>query len=238
MSDLDPLGGLPQDADGAPADRRSAEVRAAEERHRPPAPTTVALLAVIGILFLGLYLSTSPEMYTELFLSFFNGRRRERIAQILDGMVSALRWWMIGQFISMSIVGAITTVGLLIIGAPMAVSLGIIAGLMTFVPYVGAILSAAPAILLAFTKDTHMVFYVILIYLIAHVVEGYIVTPLIQHRLVYLPPALILVTQFLMELFAGVTGVMLATPLMVVAMVLIKELYFGQEWTDEVTEAA
>jgi predicted PurR-regulated permease PerM len=138
----------------------------------------------------------------------------------------------------MGIVGIITIIGLLMIGAPMAISLGVLATLLTFVPYVGAIVSAIPAILLAFTKGPDMVLYTILVYFIAHVVEGYIVTPFIQHRLVFLPPALILATQFLMELFAGTTGVMLATPLMVVAMVLIKELYFGQEWTDEVTEAA
>jgi predicted PurR-regulated permease PerM len=82
-----------------------------------------------------------------------------------------------------------------------------------------------------------MVLSVLLVYLVAHVVEGYIVGPFIQHRLLYLPPALILVTQFVLELFAGIPGIMLATPLMVVAMVLIKELYFGQQWTDEVTEA-
>ena len=83
-----------------------------------------------------------------------------------------------------------------------------------------------------------MTLSVMLVYLIAHIVEGYIVTPLIQHRLVYLPPALILATQFLMHLFAGTVGVMLATPLMVVAMVLIKELYFKQEWTEPSEEAA
>ncbi len=120
----------------------------------------------------------------------------------------------------------------------MAVSLGVLAGLLTFVPYVGAVVSAAPAILLALTKGNDMALSVILIYLIAHVVDGYIVVPLIQHRLVYLPPALILATQFLMELFAGIVGVMIATPLMVVGMVLIKELYFEQKWTDEVTDAA
>jgi predicted PurR-regulated permease PerM len=77
-----------------------------------------------------------------------------------------------------------------------------------------------------------------LVYLIAHVVEGYIVTPLIQHRLVYLPPALILAMQFLMHLFAGSVGLALATPLMVVAMVLIKELYFKQDWAEPSEEAA
>jgi predicted PurR-regulated permease PerM len=76
-----------------------------------------------------------------------------------------------------------------------------------------------------------------LVYLVAHVVEGYIVVPLIQHKFVYLPPALILAMQFLMDLFAGFIGVMFATPLMVVAMVLIKKLYFKQEWDEPAEEA-
>jgi len=58
------------------------------------------------------------------------------------------------------------------------------------------------------------------------------------HRMVYLPPAMILATQFLMEIFVGILGVTLATPLMVVAMVLIKNLYFKQDWTEDIPEAA
>jgi predicted PurR-regulated permease PerM len=207
-----------------------------------PAKAASGILWVVAsmvlILFLGLYFSTSPELYTELFLSFFSGRRRGRMAKLLNASCSALRWWLAGQFISMGIVGIITITGLLIIGAPMAVALGVLAALLTFIPYVGPIVSAVPGILIGFTRGGKMALYVMLVYLIAHVVEGYIVTPFIQHRLVYLPPALILATQFLMELFAGTVGVMLATPLMVIAMVLIKQLYFGQEWTDEVTDAA
>ncbi len=138
----------------------------------------------------------------------------------------------------MAVVGVITAIGLLIIGAPMAISLSLLAALLTFVPYVGAVVSAVPAVLLAFTKGSDTAFYVILVYLIAHVVEGYIVVPLIQHRMVYLPPAVILATQFLMELFLGILGVTLATPLMVVTMVLIKNLYFKQDWTEDISEAA
>jgi predicted PurR-regulated permease PerM len=196
------------------------------------------LAAAVMVLFLGVYLSITPELYLELFLGFFRGPVRRRAADLLDGIASALRWWIAGQLISMAIVGGITIVGLLTVGAPMAVSLGVLAMILTFVPYVGAIVSAVPAILLAFTKDTHLALWVMLVYLAAHVVEGYIVTPLIQHRLVYLPPALILATQFLTHLFAGSIGLALATPLMVVAMVLIKELYFKQEWTEPSEEAA
>ena len=195
------------------------------------------IASIVMVLFIGVYLSTSPQLYTELFLSFFERPMRGRIARVLDATAAALRWWLAGQLIAMAVVGAITTGGLLLIGAPMAISLGVLAMLLTFVPYVGAIISAIPAVLLAFTKSTDMAMYVVLVYLVAHVVEGYIVVPLIQHKLVYLPPAMILAMQFIMELFAGTVGVTFATPLMVVAMVLIKKLYFKQDW-DEPTEAA
>jgi predicted PurR-regulated permease PerM len=193
--------------------------------------------SVIMILFLGLYLSTGPQLYTELFLSFFSKPKRARAARLLDAIASALRWWLAGQLIAMAVVGAITTVGLLLVGAPMAVSLGVLAMLLTFVPYVGAILSAVPAILLAFSHSSKMAMYVMFVYLIAHVMEGYIIVPLIQHRLVYLPPAMILATQFLMNLFVGTVGITFATPLMVVAMVLIKKLYFKQDWDESAEEA-
>ena len=196
------------------------------------------MASIVLVLFLGLYLSINPRLYTELFLSFFNGRRLQHISSIMEATASALRWWLLGQFIAMAVVGVITTIGLLIIGTPMAVSLGVMAMLLTFIPYVGAIVSAVPAVLLAAAQDSHMVIYVILVYLIAHVVEGYILVPLIQHRMVYLPPAMILAVQFLMKVFAGTLGVMFATPLMVVAMVLIKELYFKQDWTEEISDAA
>jgi predicted PurR-regulated permease PerM len=190
--------------------------------------------AAVLVLFLGVYLSTNPELYTETFLSFFGPKQRTRMISLLEAAADALRWWLLGQLIAMAVVGIITTVGLLLIQSPMAISLGVLAMLLTFVPYAGALVSAIPAMLIALTQSRDMVLWVMLIYLVAHIVEGYIVVPLIQHRLVYLPPALILATQFLVEVFAGFVGVTFATPLMVVAMVLIKRLYFKQDWTEEV----
>jgi len=192
--------------------------------------------SVVLVLFIGIYLAIAPQLYTELFLGFFEGATRRRVGRLLEAIGGALRWWLAGQFIAMAAVGIITTVGLLLIGAPMAISLGVLAMLLTFVPYVGAIVSAVPAVLLAFTINGHMAFYVMLIYLVAHIVEGYILVPMIQHRLVYLPPAMILAAQFLMDLFAGTVGVTFATPLMVVGMVLIKKLYFKQDWDEPAEE--
>jgi predicted PurR-regulated permease PerM len=193
---------------------------------------------MVMVVVIGVYLSVKPQLYTDLFLSFFDSPLRRKIERLLHTMGSALRWWLAGQLIAMAAVGIITTTGLLLAGTPMAISLGVVAGLLTFVPHVGAIVSAVPAILLALTKSTEMAMYVVLVYLIAHVVEGYIVVPLIQHKFVYLPPALILAMQFLMDLFGGFIGVTFATPLMVVAMVLIKKLYFKQEWDEPAEEPA
>lgn len=194
--------------------------------------------SVVMVLFIGVYLSTKPQLYIELFLSFFDRPMHRRLERLLDAMGSALRWWLAGQFIAMALVGVITTVGLVIIGTPMAISLGVLAGLLTFIPYIGAIISAVPAVLIALTQSNEMAMYVMLVYLVAHIVEGYIVVPLIQQKLVYLPPALILAMQFLMELFVGVVGVTFGTPLMVVGMVLIKKLYFKQEWDEPVEESS
>ena len=188
--------------------------------------------SMVLILFLGVYLSTGPQEYMESFLNFFSAEHRAKATKILESLGGALRWWLFGQLIAMVIVGAVTTTGLLLLKSPMAVSLGVMAGLLTFVPYVGALASAVPAILIAMTQSGELALYVMLLYLIAHVAEGYIVVPLVQHRLVYLPPAVILTSQLFMHAFAGAAGLTFATPLMVVAMVLIKRLYFKQDWTD------
>jgi predicted PurR-regulated permease PerM len=193
--------------------------------------------AVVMVVFIGVYLSINPRLYIDMFLSSFEPPLRRRVDRLLETIGSALRWWLAGQLIAMAAVGVITSVGLLLIGAPMAIPLGVVAMLLTFVPYVGAILSAVQAILLALTKSTEMAMYVMVVYLVAHVVEGYIVVPLIQHKFVHMPPAMILAMQFLMDLFAGMIGVTFATPLMVVAMVLIKKLYFKQEWDEPADEA-
>jgi predicted PurR-regulated permease PerM len=196
-----------------------------------------ASASIVLIVFLGVYLPTAPQLYSTLFLNFFDPPFRKRVARLLEALASALRWWLAGQLIAMAAVGVITASGLLLIGAPMAISLSVLAAMLTFIPYIGAIVSAIPAILLALTKSTEMAMYVVLIYLVAHIVEGYILVPLIQHRMVYMPPAMILAAQFLMELFAGVIGVTFATPLMVVGMVLIKRLYFKQDWDESADEA-
>ena len=192
---------------------------------------TVAALALV--FFVGAYLSIEPNTYINGLLRFFGQRRQDQVRSILTGAGTALKWWLLGQLIAMAVVGVITMVGLLILHAPMAVPLALLAAVLTFVPYVGAIGSAIPALMIAFTVSPQMALYVAIVYLIAHAAEGYIVTPIVQHRFLYLPPALILANQFLMALLVGIVGVAMATPFLVIMMVFIERLYFHETWLDK-----
>jgi predicted PurR-regulated permease PerM len=192
---------------------------------------TGAALALV--LFVAAYVSIDPRTYIDGFLNFCSQRRQRQLRVMLDDIHNALKWWLLGQLIAMAVVGVITTVGLLIIQAPMALPLGLLAALLTFVPYVGPIVSAVPALMIAFTVSTRMALYVAIVFLIAHAAEGYVVSPMVQKRFVYLPPALILANQFLMQLLFGIVGVAIATPFLVLVMVLVDQLYFGELWSDK-----
>ena len=180
--------------------------------------TVWATAAVILVLFVAAYCSINPNMYIEGFLRFFPQKRRTQVRTVLTETGSALKWWVFGRLIAMAVVGVITAVGLVIVKVPMAFPLALVATLLTFVPYVGAIASAIPALMIGFTVSTQTALYVALVFLIAHATEGYIVGPTIQRRFVYLPPALILANQFLMQVLVGIVGVALATPFLVVVM--------------------
>ena len=185
--------------------------------------------SVVLVLFVGIYVSIKPALYVDAFLSLFKGRRRLEVRNILDYTGTALRWWLLGQLIAMAVVGVITGVGLVLLQLPMAIPLSVVAALFTFVPYVGALVSAIPAILIGFSINGETAMYVVLVFFIAHIAEGYVVVPLIQHRFVHLPPALTLAAQFVMEVLVGVIGITMAPALLVIAEVLMKRLYFHED---------
>jgi len=191
-----------------------------------------AIATVVLVAFVGAYGCIDPDLYVRRFLDFFPQSKRPQVRMILQDTGDALRAWIAGQLVAMGVVGTITAIGLLLVGIPMAVPLAVVATLLTFVPYVGAITSAIPALLIGFSFSTHAALYVAIVFLIAHGAEGYVVVPMVQHRLVSLPPALILANLFLMELVAGILGIVMATPFLVVEMVLVDRQYFNQPWAD------
>lgn len=190
------------------------------------------LIAVIIVLIVALYFAFDPETYTTGLVRLFPTPARPLVGNVLGEMEQTLEWWLLGKLLSMGVVSLLTYIGLLLIGVPLALALSVIAGLLTFVPNFGPILSAIPALLLAFTASPMTAAYVALWYLAVQLVESYLITPLIQQETVSLPPALTIVAQIAMGILLGAGGVILATPMTAATLVLVRRLYVERLETD------
>jgi predicted PurR-regulated permease PerM len=185
-------------------------------------------LTAIGALLLALvgaaYLAAQPGTYRRGVLMLVPRERLRATARMLEAVVSALKRWLVGQLLVMVVVGLMTGLGAWAIGLPSAAALGLIAAVLEFVPYVGPILTAVPALLLAFAISAETAGLTLGLLLIVQQLEGYILTPLVQNRAVALPPALTLFSIFAMGILLGPAGVLLAAPLTVSAYVVVNHL--------------
>jgi len=170
--------------------------------------------------FVGLFAAANPDLYVRGTVALFPLRHRARVDEILCRLGRALQWWLIGQAIAMVMIGVSTWLVLWAFGVPLAPVLGLIVGLLGFIPYLGPIIGAVPVALVAATMGTTTLLYVFLAYTAVQMVEGYVITPLIQHRMVYLPPVFTIITQILLGTLMGILGFVLATPLAAVILVL------------------
>lgn len=181
--------------------------------------------AVVVIFFVGLYGALSPDAYPKIALRLVPPRRRVRFEQIFTELGQSLKRWLLGRAVAIVTVGVMCCVGLWIIGVPLALGLGVLAGVATFVEYLGAIASAVPAILLALTKSPMAALWTVAVFTGAHIVEGYVITPLITQRQVRLLPAYTLSAQAVFGGLFGVLGITFATPVMVISTILVRSLY-------------
>jgi predicted PurR-regulated permease PerM len=186
------------------------------------------------ILFIGIYGAAAPQSYVRGIELLTPKRHRDRAREVLDALAHALRWWLVGRLTMMAVVGVLTGVGLWIAGVPTPLALGLLAALLSFVPYVGPILSFIPAVLIALTVDLTTVLYVVIVFGAVQTLESYLITPLVQRRAVSLPPVILITAQIAMGVLAGATGVLLATPLAVCVIVLLQMLYVEDVLGDSV----
>lgn len=190
------------------------------------ASTTLTLTTnLLIILIFGLYLGAQPRLYVRGFLQLFPKEKRENINELLEEVRSTLAWWLLGRFSSMAIIGILTSVGLLLLDIPLAVPLWIFAALLTFIPNIGPVISALPALLLGFVQGPATALNVFFLYVGTQTVESYLITPMIQKKAVSLPPVLTLSAQILMGLLFGAMGLLVATPITAAGLVLIRRLY-------------
>jgi len=179
----------------------------------------------VVVIFAGIYLATQPNFYRTGAIKLVPPAKRKIAAEAMLESERALRLWLKGQAIAMVVVGLLTGIGLWALGMPSALTLGLLAGLLEFIPFAGPILSAVPAILLALAAGPDMTLWVILLYLAVQQFEGNVLTPLVQQYAVDLPGVVLLFSLIGFGTLFGALGVILAAPLAVVTLVLVKRLY-------------
>ena len=189
--------------------------------------TTVSVLAdTYVIVFLAVFIVAQPKLYRAGLVMLVPKAHRARATQVLDTISETLVKWVLGRLTSMLVVGVLTVLGLWALGMPMAAALGLFAGLVTFIPNIGPIISMVPALLLAFFNGgPPMALYVLLLYLGVQTLESVAVTPVVQQRLILMPPALIFIGQLIIGSYTGLLGLTLATPIIAILIVLVKMLY-------------
>ncbi|HWG43125.1 MAG TPA: AI-2E family transporter [Gemmataceae bacterium] len=191
------------------------------------------LVTGLVILFVGIFGAAEPNMYRSGLLHLVPPAQRRRAEQAIDTLTFNLRWWLVGQVVLMILMWATTTTGLWLIGVPFALTLGLIAGILELVPYIGPWISAVPTALIALTVGPTEVLLVLALYLALHILEGYVLVPLVQRRAVHLPPAVTLVAQVLLGELLGLMGLFVAAPLTLCAVVLLKMLYVEDALGDD-----
>jgi predicted PurR-regulated permease PerM len=189
------------------------------------AATFGALANLVIVFFVGVFLAVQPQLYVRGFLQLVPPHQQGRAREVLQATGHTLRWWLLGQVLMMLLIGVVTGIGLWLLDVPFALALAVLAGLLEFVPYVGPILSAIPAVLVALAESPQLAGYVVLLYVAIQGLEGNILQPLMQQRTIYMPPAIILLSQVVLGILVGTLGVMLATPVTATFMVLMRMLY-------------
>jgi predicted PurR-regulated permease PerM len=173
------------------------------------------------VLFLGLTFAAQPSVYRNGLLYLTPAKHRARATVIIDGISDTLERWLIAQMITMTAVFAVTWLGLTLIGIPGSFILGIQAGLLAFIPTVGALVAGLIVVLASLASGWVAAASAFGLFLGVHVLESYILTPVIQRQALDIPPATLFAFQILLGVVFGIWGISLALPLMAVVKVLI-----------------
>jgi predicted PurR-regulated permease PerM len=183
----------------------------------------------IIVIVVGLFLGANPRLYRSGLLQLVPEQHRSTAIDLLNNIAAAVRGWLIGQLFPMAALGVGTLVGLWILNVPLAFTLALFTALMLFVPYVGSVLAFIPTALVALTRGSSTAAYVTVVYLAVHIAEAYVITPIAQRHAIRLPPALTLLAEFFMWTVGGPLGVLVATPLTAVVIVIVQQLYLKKQ---------
>ena len=178
-----------------------------------------------SVVVMALYLANRPRLYRDGILSLVSPRRRAVGTRVLDDAGATLRAWVVGQLLAMTVLGVLTAIGLWALGVPYWLAFGIFTGLVAVVPFFGTLFSTLlPALFVVGTGDWLKVLAVIALGVAVHVVESNYVVPRIMERRVSLPPVLTITSVLIMGALLGVVGLVVAVPVIAVALVVIRHV--------------
>ncbi|HEY4323783.1 MAG TPA: AI-2E family transporter [Mucilaginibacter sp.] len=177
------------------------------------------------VLFLGIFFTASPSLYKDGLILLVPKSGKAVAKTIIDRTTSSLKGWLKGTMLSMVLIVILLPIGLIIMGVPVALVLGLLTALLVIVPNFGSFAAMIPGVLLALTISVNTAIIVALIYIGVQTLVSNIIAPIVQKKMINLPPVLTIVSQLLMAVLAGVLGVIMAIPVLAIAMILVDELY-------------
>ncbi|MGE5943665.1 MAG: AI-2E family transporter [Flavobacteriales bacterium] len=180
------------------------------------------------VLFIAIFFTVNPNIYTRGLITLVPERGQAKAEEISKKLGEQLRNWLKGKLFSMFIVFVFTAIGLTILGLDLWLVLALLAGLLSFVPNFGPLIALIPALLIGLMDGTQTALIVLGIYVLVQFLESNFITPLVQQKLIKMPPAMILIAQLLMGALTGGWGLILATPITVIVIVMVQELYLNQ----------
>ncbi len=181
------------------------------------------------VLFLGIFFTAAPKTYVTGAVKLVPAGGKPKAENLIQQLGRSLTKWLKGQIFAMMIVFVLTAIGLVIIGVPMWLVLALLAGLLNFIPNFGPLIAMVPAILIGLMQGTTTALIVAALYILVQVLESNVITPQIQKKLLNIAPALIIISQLIMGVLTGGWGVVLATPILVVVIVTLNELYIKKQ---------
>ncbi len=195
------------------------------------------VLSALIILFLSMYFLADPQSHQEGIIRLFPLWYRHRVREILARLDTTLRGWLKATIISMGVVAVLTWLGLVLVGVQQAAALGVLAGLLSFVPNFGPIITVIPSVAVGIVQAPDNIGWIIVIIYGVSFLQSQVISPLLVQGSIKLPPVLVLLGQIVAGYFFGFLGILLAVPLSAIVMVLVQEVYIKDVLGDEtVTE--
>ncbi|WP_259071755.1 AI-2E family transporter [Mucilaginibacter sp. X4EP1] len=181
------------------------------------------------ILFLGIFFTANPSVYKNSLLAIVPSQQEIDGSMIWDRISAALKGWLKTKLVSMVLVTIVVAIGLTFIGLPGTLVLGLIAGLLDIIPNFGPVIAMVPGVLLGLMISPQMAVIAALIYVICETIVGSIFMPLINKKMINIPPAITMISQLVMGVICGLMGIILAVPILLVLSILVDELYIKKK---------